>query len=230
MATILVADDESNIRDVVQYALERDGHRVHAARDGAEAIAKTAEVKPDLIVLDVVMPELDGLEVCRRVRATSAVPILFLSSRAEETDRIVGLELGGDDYLVKPFGPRELATRVKAILRRVKPAELPADGPGPEKALRHGAIELNLPRHELRVRGERVDVTVTEFGVLQALLERPGHVLSRAQLMDRIYLHDNHVSERTIDSHVKRVRARLRALGVDPIETVHGLGYRAAPA
>lgn len=232
MATILVADDEANIRDVVQYALERDGHRVVTAKDGAEAVAKAGQGRVDCVVLDVLMPEMDGLEVCRRLRAKGPVPIVFLSSRGEEMDRILGLELGGDDYVTKPFSPRELATRVKAVLRRAQlVAEQPASGAGAsEETLTHGPIEMNVPRHEVRVRGEKVVLTVTEFGVLHALLERPGFVLTRQQLMDRIYLHDNHVSDRTIDTHVRRVRAKLRRFDLDPIETVHGLGYRAGDA
>ena len=226
MATILVADDEANIRDVVQYALERDGHRVLLARDGAEAFAEVLRGGIDLVVLDVLMPELDGLDVCRRIRSLGSMPVIFLSSRAEETDRIVGLELGGDDYVTKPFSPRELATRVKTVLRRTRGEPEPA--PVRAEVLRHGAVELDRPKHEVRVNGRRLSLTVTEFGVLEALLEQPGHVLTRAQLMQRIHADDTHVSERTIDTHVKRVRAKLRAAGVDPVETVHGLGYRAA--
>lgn len=231
MATILVADDEANIRDVVQYALERDGHRVVTARNGVEAVAQAAQGGIDLVVLDVQMPELDGLDVCRKLRALGPLPIVFLSSRAEEMDRIVGLELGGDDYVTKPFSPRELATRVKTVLRRTN-AETPLPPPVKSERMKHGALEIDLPRHEVRVRGEKVTLplTVTEFGVLVALLARPGHVLTRTQLMERIYPGDNHVSERTIDTHVRRVRAKLRPYDLDPIETVHGLGYRAHDA
>ncbi len=224
MATILVADDEANIRDVVQYALERDGHRVVTATNGVEAIARAAEGKVDLAVLDILMPELDGLSVCRQLRARGGLPIVFLSSRAEEVDRILGLELGGDDYVTKPFSPRELATRVKALLRRTQGT---LDGSPPEQTLAHGALVMNVPRHEVRVGDDRVALTMMEFAILRALIERPGHVLSREQLMNRCYADDTHVTERTVDTHVRRLRAKLRPLGVDPIETVHGLGYRA---
>ena len=222
---ILVVDDEARIRDVVQYALEKDGFRVSTAADGNAALARVAKGDVDLVVLDILMPELDGLTVCRRIREkkeTARLPVIFLSSRGEEVDRITGLEIGGDDYVAKPFSPRELSTRVKAVLRR---AHGTADGGEPE-VLSHGPIELDIGRHEVRVAGAKVEMTVTEFGVLRALLERPGRVLSRAQLIDKAYPHENVITERTIDTHVKRIRAKLRAHGIDPIETVHGVGYK----
>ena len=224
MPTILIADDEAHIRDVVQYALEREGHVVIPAATGDEALARVRQGGIDLVILDVLMPEGDGLSVCRTLRATESLPIMFLSSRGEEVDRILGLELGGDDYLVKPFSPRELATRVKALLRR-------AGGVGPtaEKLLTYGRLRVDPAAHTVRVDDTLVDFTATEFGLLSALLERPGHVLSRAQLIDRVRDPDTHVTERTIDTHVRRIRAKLRSFKVDPIETVHGVGYKAAP-
>jgi two-component system OmpR family response regulator len=225
MATILVVDDEPRIRDVVQYALAREGFKVLVAANGNEALALMEGKDVDLVVLDILMPELDGLSVCRAIRKQSAVPIIFLSSRAEEVDRILGLELGGDDYVTKPFSPRELAIRVKTVLRRTGGA---GDGPvGTKELLAHGPIALDLIRHEVRVKGDRIGLTVTEFGVLQALLERPGRLLTRSQLIDRAYAHDNHITERTIDTHIRRIRAKMRPYGIDPIETVHGLGYKA---
>lgn len=226
MPTVLVVDDEPRIRDVVKYALEREGYRVVCAKDGVEALEVLARDTLDLIVLDILMPELDGLSVCRTIRKTSSVPIVFLSSRAEEVDRIMGLELGGDDYVTKPFSPRELAIRVKTVLRRTGPAGAPGAAPGAE-LLVHGPIEIDLARHEVRVRGEKLPLTVTEFAVLQALIERPGRLLSRSQLIDRAYAHDNHITERTVDTHIRRIRSKMRPFGVDPIETVHGLGYKA---
>lgn len=221
--TILVVDDESHIRDVVQYALTREGHVVETAADGRIALERLSRGGIDLVVLDILMPELDGLSLCRRVRETSSVPIIFLSSRAEEVDRILGLELGGDDYLPKPFSPRELATRVRAVLRRTSARA----GDAPHGAtLVHGSLELDPERHEVRVSGTKVELTATEFEVLRALLDRPGRLLTRSQLIERAYAGDHHVTERTIDTHIRRIRAKLRALGVDPIETVHGLGYR----
>lgn len=223
--TILVVDDEAHIRDVVTYALEREGYAVQTAADGTSALARLASGGVDLLVLDVMMPGTDGLEVCRRVRTTSRTPILFLSARADEIDRVLGLELGGDDYLVKPFSPRELVARVRAVLRRVGGAE--PDAPR-GAVLRHAAVRIDLDRHEVYAGDVLVALTPTELGVLAALIERPGVVLSRAQLMQRAYAYDNLVTERTIDTHVKRIRAKFRAVGDDPIATVHGVGYKAS--
>lgn len=228
MATVLVVDDEPRIRDVVQYALEREGFRVLMAVDGNDALDKMTASHVDLVVLDILMPELDGLSVCRAIRKASAVPIIFLSSRAEEVDRILGLELGGDDYVTKPFSPRELAIRVKTVLRRAGAPGSADDGAGPRETLLHGPIELDMGRHEVRVKGDKIILTVTEFGVLQALIERPGRLLTRSQLIERAYAHDNHITERTIDTHIRRIRAKMRPYGIDPIETVHGLGYKAS--
>jgi len=224
MPTILVVDDEPRIRDVIEYALEREGFGVVAAQNGEEALEKVRAGGIDLIVLDVLMPELDGLSVCRAVRAESAVPIIFLSSRAEEVDRIMGLELGGDDYVTKPFSPRELTTRVKAVLRRTSAGPARPSG----DAIRHGDIEIDKKKHEVKVRGERVALTVTEFSILETLLDQPGRLFTRAQLITRAYAHDNHITERTVDTHVRRIRSKLRPFDLDVIETVHGLGYRAA--
>ncbi len=221
MATILVVDDEAHIRDVVRYALERDGHRVVTAGDGEEALARVREGGVDLVVLDVVMPELDGLSVCRRLRAEHPLPIVFLSSRGEEFDRINGLELGGDDYVVKPFSPRELATRVKVVLRRSAGAAAPADD-----VLEHGALRLDPAAHEVRVGAALVDLTATEFKLLHVLLEFRGRVIGRGELIEQVRDDAYHVTERTVDTHVKRIRAKLRPFGVDPIETVHGVGYK----
>src|SRR4051812_21380314 len=172
------------------------------------------------------LPELDGLEVCRRIRKDHRIPILFLSARGEEIDRIVGLELGGDDYLTKPFSPRELVARVRAVFRRIED-KAPAAETKPN-ILSYKGIQLDTERHEVSYAGKVVSLTPTEFGVLGALLERPGVVLSRAQLMQRAYRYDNLITERTIDTHVRRIRAKFRAAGGDPIATVHGIGYKAA--
>ncbi|ACY12909.1 response regulator transcription factor [Haliangium ochraceum] len=222
-ARILVADDESNIRDVVQYALERDGYRVETAADGQSALARIEAGGIDLVILDVLMPELDGLNLCRKLRERGDVPIIFLSSRSEEADRILGLELGGDDYVTKPFSPRELATRVKAVLRRVAARRGADDAP---PALVYERLTLDPAAHELRVDDDKIALTVTEFRVLHAILERPGRVLTRSQLIDRAYEDGLHVSERTIDTHIRRIRAKLRPYGIEAIETVHGLGYK----
>src|SRR3954464_1135609 len=226
MATILVVDDDAPIREVVQYTLERGGHAVVAAKNGVEALDRAADGAIDLVLLDILMPELDGLAVCRRLRAQRSVPIIFLSSRGEEVDRVLGLELGGDDYVTKPFSPRELAARVSAVLRRTA---APASEPAGQIAV--GRLGLDLPAPELRVGGAQIDLTVTEFAILRALLEHPGRVWSRAQIIARVRADDFRMTERTIDTHVRRIRAKLRGHGLDPIETVHGLGYKArAPA
>jgi two-component system OmpR family response regulator len=223
--TVLIADDEAHIRDVVQYALEREGYRVVTAADGAEALARVRGGGIDLVVLDVLMPELDGLAVCRRLREEHAIPIIFLSSRAEEVDRVLGLEIGGDDYVVKPFSPRELATRVKAVLRR---AAAPAPAGVPDAAIRRGRLVLDPAAHELRVDGTLIELTTTEFDVLRTLLAYAGRVLSRSELIEHVRDHAVHVTERIIDTHVRRIRAKLRPHALDPIETVHGVGYKAA--
>lgn len=225
-AHVLVVDDEARIREVVQYALEREGYRVTCVGDGPAALEAVAVTAVDLVVLDVMLPEMDGLSVCRSIRRQGHTPILFLSARSDELDRVLGLELGGDDYLTKPFSPRELVARVRAILRRVEPGDLPAAS---EHVLLHGDVQVDLDRHEVRVKDARVHLTRTEIGVLAALLERPGVVLSRAQLMKRAYPYDNLVTDRTIDTHVRRIRAKFRRVEADdPIATVHGVGYKAA--
>jgi len=224
---VLIVDDEARIREVVQYALAKEGYRVSVADDGAKALDAVERNEIDLMVLDVMLPEMGGLEVCRKIRAKSQLPILFLSARGEEIDRVVGLELGGDDYLAKPFSTRELVARVRALLRRVDsrtatPASTAA------RQLGSGAVQLDLDRHEARCHEQIVPLTATEFGILGALMERPGVVLTRAQLMQRAYRYDNLITERTIDTHVRRIRAKFRKAGGDAIATVHGVGYKAA--
>jgi two-component system OmpR family response regulator len=220
---ILLVDDESRIQDVVEYALTKEGYRVTCLANGQTALARLQGESFDLIVLDVMLPDIDGLEICRTVRKTSKVPILFLSARSDEVDRIVGLELGGDDYLVKPFSPRELVARVRAILRRFENGSEPE----PSRRRNYGALELDPERHEARYSGQVITLTATEFALLVALYERPGVVLSRGQLLDKAYPGDVHVTERTLDTHVRRIRAKFRIAGGDPIATVHGVGYKA---
>ena len=219
MSRILVADDEKNIREVISYALEAAGYEVLCAGDGVQALQILKRERVDLIILDVLMPEMDGLSVCRELRRESETPVIFLSSRGEEADRIGGLEMGGDDYLTKPFSPRELVSRVRAVLRRY------AD---PTKGTQylHGDLLLNTDSYEVRVKEQRVDLTVTEFRMLVALIEKRGRVFSRAQLIQIAYAGEHYVSERTVDTHIRRIRAKLRPWQCDPIETVHGLGYK----
>ena len=227
---ILLVDDEKRIREVVEYALVKAGYRVTALSEAEPALGLLASDPPDLVVLDIGLPGMDGLELCKRIRARGATPVLFLSARADEVDRIVGLELGGDDYLVKPFSPRELVARVRAVLRRFEAAEAQprAEPRASARVLRSGKLEIDPERFEVRWDAKPIVLTATEFAVLAALYERPGIVLSRSQLLERAYRTDIHVTERTLDTHVRRIRAKFRELGEDPIATVHGVGYKAS--
>ncbi len=222
MASVLIVDDDPAIREVVRIALSQGGYHTVEAADGAAALLQFAAARPDLVVLDVMLPELDGADVCRALRRRSTVPILFLSARDAEVDRIVGLEIGGDDYLTKPFSPRELVARVRALLRRTAPE--PAAGAQP--AFSHGRLHLDTESLRVTWDGQDVKLTATELGVLRTLMARPGRVFSRDELMDRVYATERVVSDRTIDSHVRRVRAKFAALGAAPIETLPAFGYR----
>ena len=221
---ILVVDDDAHIREVVQYALENAGFDVVEAGDGQRALELAALAAPDLIVLDITMPELDGLGVCRELRRSGDVPILFLSSRAEEVDRVVGLEIGGDDYVVKPFSPRELVARVQTILKRTQIQPRKATS---REWLSWGSVRLDIAGHRVFWRDQSVTLTATEFAFLQTLLEGPERVHSREQLMDHAYDGHTIVSDRTIDSHVRHLRAKFAKVGAgDIVETVHGVGYK----
>lgn len=228
MSRVLIVDDDPAIREVIRIALSQAGFATAEAADGAAALAQigagTPGVGPDLVILDVMLPEMDGTDVCRAVRRHSTVPILFLSSRDSEVDRIVGLEIGGDDYLVKPFSPRELVARVRVLLRRV--AAPPQE---PARALTHGRLRLDTETLRVTWDGRDVPLTATELGVLRTLMARPGRVFSRDELMDRAYVSERVVSDRTIDSHVRRVRAKFAAVGAAPIETLAAFGYRLGP-
>jgi len=242
---ILVVDDDGHIREVVRFALEKAGFRVNEAGDGRKALAAFAGEPPDAVVLDVMMPEMDGTEVCRELRRHSRVPIIFLSSRDEDVDRIIGLELGGDDYVGKPFSPRELVARVRAVLRRATPsspenAAIEPGGTAPragastgaraaKRTLSHGPLCLDLETYEVAWQSQPLALTVTEFGLLRTLLARPGKVFTRDELMSGAYDEPVVVSDRTIDSHVRRLRQKLAAVGADPIRTVFGVGYQLAP-
>lgn len=222
---ILVADDDAHIRDVVRFALEKAGMVVATASDGVAALAAFRSALPDLIVLDVGMPEMDGLDVCREIRKASPVPVLFLSARDEEIDRILGLEMGGDDYVTKPFSPRELVARVRAILRRG--IQAPAAEPQTETLLRHGALELDEGAHLARLNGTIVSLTALEFAIVRVFLAQRHRAFSREQIMAAAWPVNVHVSERTVDSHVRNIRAAFARLGCGSIiETVHGIGFR----
>ena len=222
MPSILVVDDDAHIREVARFALSKAGHRVELATDGAIAYDRLRRGGIDLVVLDILMPELDGLSLCRKLRADERVPIVFLSSRGEEADRVHGLELGADDYVTKPFSPRELVARVAAVLRRTSGEGVAAARP----VLAIGDVEIDRDRHEVKVAGVTLDVTATELRLLATLALHRGRVLSRGQLIATVYGDDHHISERTIDTHVRNLRAKLAAAGADVIETVHGVGYR----
>ncbi len=224
MNRILVVDDDPHIREVVQFALDKEGFDTLEAGDGAQALERFAAERPDLIVLDITMPELDGTEVCRRIRQTSRTPIIFLSSRDDEIDRVLGLELGGDDYITKPFSPRELVARVKAVLRRLEDAKAPRDEG--TAIMQHGRLSLNLDDFTGSWDDTQIVLTLTEFGIIRTLMQRPGKVYSRDDLMSSAYELSRIVSDRTIDSHVRRVRKKFADIGADPVETVHGIGYK----
>lgn len=218
---ILVADDDAQIRDVVRIALTQAGLPVAEAADGRAALEMAQSLSPDLIVLDIGMPEMDGLAVCRELRKTSDMPVLFLTAQADEIDRVVGLEMGADDYVSKPFSPRELVARVRAILKRTQ-------GVSSAKAvLRRGVVSVDPARHLCHVHDVSVLLTAREMDLLERLMARPDNVMSRPQLVDAIYGANIHVSDRTMDSHLRNLRSKLGKAGcADAIVTVHGVGIR----
>ncbi len=227
--TIALVDDEENIRETVSFALKREGYRVDVYSDGQAAWEVLEQQLADVVVLDIMMPRMDGLELCRRLRAVSeSLPIIFLTSRDEEFDRVLGLELGADDYLCKPFSMRELVARIKVLFRRLALVKRGPQQDSDEQLLRVGALTLDLRRYTAHWNEKPVQLTVTEFLILNALARHPGHVKTRQHLMQEGYPHDTYVSDRTIDSHIKRLRRKM--VKADPefdvIETVYGLGYR----
>ena len=222
MKTILVVDDEERLVSVVRAYLEQSGYRVVTANNGRQALFVARDEKPDLIVLDLMMPEMDGQEFMRLHRKERETPIIILTAKVEEDDRVIGLELGADDYIAKPFSPRELVARVRAVLRRMGKREPEAE------VLRVGDIHLDQGSYMVRVKGERVDLTRSEFDLLAALMNSPGRAFSRMDLLDRLQgvAYDGY--ERTIDVHIKNLRAKLEDNPRKPtyIETVYGVGYR----
>jgi two-component system alkaline phosphatase synthesis response regulator PhoP len=223
MATeqILVVDDEENIIDLTRLYLEREGFRVEAATDGAQALEKINELKPALIVLDIMLPEVDGFEVCRRTRAESDVPIIMLTARDDDIDKIVGLELGADDYMTKPFNPRELVARVKAILRRAERAPREESSP-----LQIGDVTIDPAGREVHVAGGPVELRAKEFDLLFTFAEHKGIVLTREQLLNLVWGFDFYGQTRTVDVHVAHLRKRLADSKFVRIETVTGVGYK----
>ncbi len=222
---ILVIDDEADLIELVRYNLEKEGFEVSAARDGEAGLAAALRDSPDVVVIDLMLPGIDGLEVCRSLRAddrTAHIPIIMLTAKNAESDRVVGLEMGADDYVTKPFSPRELAARVKAVLRRVDRGQATAD------FLKRGALSIDLARHEVTCIDKVVDLTATEFRLLQFLASRPGRVFSRAKLIDGALGRDVTVLDRTIDVHILALRRKLGDCG-GYIETVRGFGYKFSP-
>jgi len=230
-ATILIADDEPNIRDVCTRYLEREGYRVKAASDGEEALRVWKSDAPDLIVLDVMMPNRSGFQVCELIRNRDDVPIIMLTARGEEGDRIVGLTMGADDYLTKPFSPRELVLRVKAILRRLRPAdrlreEEPAEAG--KDTIRHPGLTIHLPSRSVEANGARIELTVKEFELLALLASYPEQVFSRSQLLNKVWDIDFYGDTTTVTVHIRRLREKIEANPSEPafIKTVWGIGYK----
>ena len=215
--TIVVVDDEPNIADLVDLYLTREGFRVLKCATGESGLAAVRDQRPRLVVLDVGLPDIDGLEVCKRIRQTSQLPVIFLTARDGEIDRVLGLELGGDDYLTKPFSPAELVARVKAVLRR-------ADGGPPPEVVQVGDVAIDTGRREVRISNEPVELTTKEFELLRFLAERPGLALSRLQILDGVWGYDWFGDARTVDVHIAQVRKKIG----DAVEitTVRGVGYR----
>jgi len=226
MPQVLVVDDDPHIRQLLVFALEKAGLSAREAEDGEAALASVGQQRPDLVVLDINMPKLDGLEVCRRLRAQGDIPILFLSSRDDEIDRILGIELGADDYVVKPFSPREVTARVQAILRRARSAPPPA-ATTTQPVMTHGRLALDPDSWIARWGDTEAALTVTEFGILRILMTAPARVFSRDAIIDRLHGPGFAITDRTIDSHVRNLRGKFAALGAhDVVETRAGVGYR----
>jgi len=218
---VLVVEDEDAIRELVAYHLEAAGFTALQAADGEEALRIARAETPQLIVLDLMLPKLDGVSVLRELRRDSRVPVIMLTARTEEADRIRGLELGADDYIGKPFSPRELVARVKAVLRRTEP---------PVERIVVGPVELDLTAHRCFVQGREVVLTLTEFGLLRALMDRPGQVLTRELLLEKVWGYDFYGDARTVDVHVRHLREKVEEEPSQPqfVETVRGVGYRFA--
>ena len=225
-STILLVDDEESVQKLLTYPLERDGYRVVQARDGDEALARFDAENIDLVVLDVMLPKLDGLEVCKRLRTTSAVPIIMLTARDDELDKVLGLELGADDYITKPFSIREFRSRVRALLRRARQPHVPA-GEADERIEADGLV-LDVARRTVEVRDEPVQLTYVEFELLRTLASSPGRVFSRRMLLEALWKSADYRDPRTIDVHVRHLREKLEREPRTPefILTVRGVGYR----
>ena len=224
--TILVVDDEIKVCDVLRAYLEKNGYKVIIALDGKTALELVNSRNPDLILLDLNLPSVDGLEVCKIVRRNSRVPIIMLTARDEEDDKIIGLELGADDYITKPFSPREVVSRVKALFRRLDEGD--SNGHQEEK-ISVGELQINTGRHEVQYFGQDLSLTPREFSILSILARNPGLVYSRLQLLDQVYNESYEGFDRTIDAHIKNIRQKMVKINSDrpvPLVTVHGIGYK----
>ncbi|HUW02551.1 MAG TPA: response regulator transcription factor [Acidimicrobiales bacterium] len=223
--TVLLVEDEESFVDALGIGLKREGFLVHVARDGAEALDRFEAVRPDLILLDVMLPKVSGIDVCREIRRTSKVPIIMVTARASEIDTVVGLEVGADDYVSKPYRVHELVARIRAVLRRVSPA--PVDTSGAD-AVAVGDVCLDPARHEVTVRGEAISLPLKEFELLEALLQNAGLVMTRDTLIDRVWGADYVGDTKTLDVHIKRLRSKIESDPTSPtrIVTIRGLGYK----
>jgi DNA-binding response OmpR family regulator len=221
---ILLVDDEQSVQTLLTYPLRKEGYEVIAASTGQEALDRFSEGQFDLVVLDVMLPEVDGFDVCRRLRAKSSVPIIMLTAKAEELDKVLGLELGADDYITKPFSMREFRSRVKAVLRR---AELARNGDAPEEPLTDGELTVDFAKRLVELRGEPIRLTYVEFEILSALARSPGRVFSRSMLLERLWGDSSYRDPRTIDVHIRHLREKLELDPAAPelISTVRGVGY-----
>ena len=225
--TVLVVEDEDSFIDALTIGLAREGFRVQIARDGAQALELFDAVRPDIVLLDVMLPKMSGIDVCRAIRARSKVPIIMVTAKASEIDTVVGLEVGADDYVSKPYRMRELVARMRAVLRR-SPDLAPIADPTGDEVLEVGDVTLDPSRHEVVIRGDDVSLPLKEFELLHILLENAGRVLSRDVLIDRVWGHDYVGDTKTLDVHVKRLRAKVEADPTNPtrIVTIRGLGYK----
>jgi two-component system response regulator ChvI len=225
--TIALVDDDKNILTSVSMALEAEGFNVRSYSDGAEALAGLSQRPADLAILDIKMPRMDGMEVLAKLRTQSRMPVIFLTSKDDEIDEVLGLRMGADDYITKPFSQRLLIERIRAVLRRAETGDETVK-PGKEKTIVRGELVMDPERHLCTWKGSPVSLTVTEFLILQSLAARPGHVKSRDQLMDAAYGENVYVDDRTIDSHIKRLRKKFKLVddAFDKIETLYGIGYR----
>ncbi|MDF2720969.1 MAG: DNA-binding response regulator [Paenibacillus sp.] len=226
---VLVADDETNITDVCRRYLEREGYHVITARDGLEALELWSSKKPDLIVLDLMMPRKDGWEVCEEIRQTEDVPVIMLTARGEEQDRLMGLTLGADDYLTKPFSPRELVLRVRAILRRVRHTQ-PAQDTSSEQMIRYEDFTIHVGKRRVEVCGQAIELTVTEFEMLYLLASHPDQVFSRSQILNKLWDFSYEGDTTTVTVHIRRLREKIEPNPSEPryIKTVWGIGYKFA--